>query len=208
MGAGKHPTVTVAATPLGDAVVGSGVSGFKAGDRVVAVGVLGGIPDANSAYLLLRGMKTLALRIYLAVVTVLLVFALEMGGRDYAWGSPVIVGALATSVVLFGTLVFMSLQFPLLRRAHRVEGAATEHVRRHVGKCMAAHSAHHDERRTEISGEEIGDMTGSEPGKREQRALLDKSWLLPGGVAPIMQQVVVQGQHICLSHHTLVHEII
>ena len=33
--------------------------------------------------------------------TILLVFALEMGGRDYAWGSPVIVGALATSVVLF-----------------------------------------------------------------------------------------------------------
>ncbi len=33
--------------------------------------------------------------------TVLLVFALEMGGRDYAWGSPVIVGAIVTSVVLF-----------------------------------------------------------------------------------------------------------
>ena len=37
--------------------------------------------------------------------TVLLVFALEMGGRDYAWGSPVIVGALATSVVLFVAFV-------------------------------------------------------------------------------------------------------
>ena len=33
--------------------------------------------------------------------TILLVFALEMGGRDFAWGSPVIVGALATSVMLF-----------------------------------------------------------------------------------------------------------
>jgi EmrB/QacA subfamily drug resistance transporter len=32
--------------------------------------------------------------------TGLVVFALEMGGRDYAWGSPVIVGALATSAVL------------------------------------------------------------------------------------------------------------
>ncbi len=37
--------------------------------------------------------------------TVLLVFALEMGGRDYAWGSPVIVGALVTSVVLFVAFV-------------------------------------------------------------------------------------------------------
>jgi EmrB/QacA subfamily drug resistance transporter len=37
--------------------------------------------------------------------TILLVFALEMGGRDYAWGSPVIVGALATSVVLFVAFV-------------------------------------------------------------------------------------------------------
>ena len=37
--------------------------------------------------------------------TVLLVFTLEMGGRDYAWGSPVIVGALATSVVLFVAFV-------------------------------------------------------------------------------------------------------
>jgi EmrB/QacA subfamily drug resistance transporter len=37
--------------------------------------------------------------------TVLLVFALEMGGRDYAWGSPVIVGALVMSVVLFVAFV-------------------------------------------------------------------------------------------------------
>jgi EmrB/QacA subfamily drug resistance transporter len=37
--------------------------------------------------------------------TVLLVFALEMGGRDYAWGSPVIVGALVTSAVMFVAFV-------------------------------------------------------------------------------------------------------
>jgi EmrB/QacA subfamily drug resistance transporter len=37
--------------------------------------------------------------------TVLLVFALEMGGRDYAWGSPVIVGAIITSVLLFVAFV-------------------------------------------------------------------------------------------------------
>ncbi len=33
--------------------------------------------------------------------TILLVFALETGGRDYAWGSPVIVGAFVTSAILF-----------------------------------------------------------------------------------------------------------
>jgi EmrB/QacA subfamily drug resistance transporter len=38
--------------------------------------------------------------------TILLVAALEMGGRDYAWGSPVIVGALVASVVLFVAFVF------------------------------------------------------------------------------------------------------
>jgi hypothetical protein len=32
--------------------------------------------------------------------TILLVFALEMGGRDYAWGSPVIVGAFIGSAIL------------------------------------------------------------------------------------------------------------
>ena len=32
--------------------------------------------------------------------TILLVFALEMGGRDYAWGSPVIVGAFVGSAIL------------------------------------------------------------------------------------------------------------
>lgn len=37
--------------------------------------------------------------------TVLLVFALETGGRDYAWGSPVIVGSLVTSAILFATFV-------------------------------------------------------------------------------------------------------
>ena len=37
--------------------------------------------------------------------TILLVFALEMGGRDYAWGSPVIVGAFVTSVILFVAFV-------------------------------------------------------------------------------------------------------
>jgi EmrB/QacA subfamily drug resistance transporter len=37
--------------------------------------------------------------------TVLLVFALETGGRDYAWGSVVIVGALVTSVALFVAFV-------------------------------------------------------------------------------------------------------
>ncbi len=37
--------------------------------------------------------------------TSLLVFALETGGRDYGWGSPVIVGALATSIILFATFI-------------------------------------------------------------------------------------------------------
>jgi EmrB/QacA subfamily drug resistance transporter len=32
--------------------------------------------------------------------TILLVFALEMGGRDYAWGSPVIIGAFVGSAIL------------------------------------------------------------------------------------------------------------
>jgi EmrB/QacA subfamily drug resistance transporter len=32
--------------------------------------------------------------------TILLVFALEMGGRDYAWGSPVIIGAFVSSGIL------------------------------------------------------------------------------------------------------------
>ena len=47
--------------------------------------------------------------------TVLLVFALEMGGRDYAWGSPVIVGCLVASVVLFVAFVFVE---------RRADGAA------------------------------------------------------------------------------------
>lgn len=37
--------------------------------------------------------------------TSLLVFALEMGGRDYSWGSPVIVGSLATSLILLATFI-------------------------------------------------------------------------------------------------------
>jgi hypothetical protein len=37
--------------------------------------------------------------------TGLLVFALETGGRDYAWGSPVIVGALTTSALLLAAFV-------------------------------------------------------------------------------------------------------
>lgn len=37
--------------------------------------------------------------------TVLLVFALEMGGRDYAWGSPVIIGAFVSSAILFAAFV-------------------------------------------------------------------------------------------------------
>jgi EmrB/QacA subfamily drug resistance transporter len=37
--------------------------------------------------------------------TVLLVFALETGGRDYAWGSAVIVGSFVTSVILFVAFV-------------------------------------------------------------------------------------------------------
>jgi hypothetical protein len=37
--------------------------------------------------------------------TVMLVFALETGGRDYAWGSPVIVGAFAASTILFVAFV-------------------------------------------------------------------------------------------------------
>jgi EmrB/QacA subfamily drug resistance transporter len=37
--------------------------------------------------------------------TVTLVFALEMGGRDYAWGSPVIVGAFLASAILFAAFV-------------------------------------------------------------------------------------------------------
>jgi EmrB/QacA subfamily drug resistance transporter len=37
--------------------------------------------------------------------TISLVFALEMGGRDYAWGSAVIVGAFAASAILFVAFV-------------------------------------------------------------------------------------------------------
>jgi EmrB/QacA subfamily drug resistance transporter len=37
--------------------------------------------------------------------TTLLVFALEAGGRDYAWGSPAIVGSLAASALLFVAFV-------------------------------------------------------------------------------------------------------
>ena len=39
--------------------------------------------------------------------TSLLVFALETGGRDYGWGSPVIVGALATSMILLATFIMI-----------------------------------------------------------------------------------------------------
>jgi EmrB/QacA subfamily drug resistance transporter len=39
--------------------------------------------------------------------TGLLVFALESGGRDYGWGSPVIVGSLVASVVLLVAFVFI-----------------------------------------------------------------------------------------------------
>jgi EmrB/QacA subfamily drug resistance transporter len=42
--------------------------------------------------------------------TVLLVFALEMGGRDYAWGSPEIIGAFATSAILFVAFVVAELR--------------------------------------------------------------------------------------------------
>ena len=37
--------------------------------------------------------------------TVLLVFALEVGGRDYAWSSPVIIGSLVGSVLMFVAFV-------------------------------------------------------------------------------------------------------
>src|SRR5439155_10088384 len=37
--------------------------------------------------------------------TVLLVFALETGGRDYAWGSPAIVGSFLASAILFAAFV-------------------------------------------------------------------------------------------------------
>ena len=39
--------------------------------------------------------------------TGLLVFALESGGRDYGWGSPVIVGSLVASLVFFVAFVFI-----------------------------------------------------------------------------------------------------
>ena len=39
--------------------------------------------------------------------TGLLVFALESGGRDYGWGSPMIVGALGASVVLLIAFLFI-----------------------------------------------------------------------------------------------------
>ena len=42
--------------------------------------------------------------------TILLVFALETGGRDYVWGSPVIVGAFATSAILFGAFIVAELR--------------------------------------------------------------------------------------------------
>ena len=42
--------------------------------------------------------------------TCLLVFALETGGRDYAWSSPTIVGALAASVILFAAFVVAELR--------------------------------------------------------------------------------------------------
>jgi EmrB/QacA subfamily drug resistance transporter len=42
--------------------------------------------------------------------TCLLVFALETGGRDYAWSSPTIVGALAASVVLLVAFVVIELR--------------------------------------------------------------------------------------------------
>jgi EmrB/QacA subfamily drug resistance transporter len=37
--------------------------------------------------------------------TGLLVFALETGGRDYAWGSPLIIGAFAASAILLATFI-------------------------------------------------------------------------------------------------------
>jgi hypothetical protein len=42
--------------------------------------------------------------------TVLLVLALETGGRDYAWGSPVIVGSFVTSALLFVAFVAAELR--------------------------------------------------------------------------------------------------
>lgn len=61
--------------------------------------------------------------------TSLLVFALESGGREYAWGSPLIVGCFATSAVLFAAFVvaevraaeplipFSLFEVPMLRAA-------------------------------------------------------------------------------------------
>jgi hypothetical protein len=42
--------------------------------------------------------------------TCLLVFALETGGRDYAWSSPTIVGALAGSVILLVAFIVAELR--------------------------------------------------------------------------------------------------
>jgi EmrB/QacA subfamily drug resistance transporter len=44
--------------------------------------------------------------------TVLLVFALESGGRDYAWGSPVIVGCFLASALLFVAFVVAERKAP------------------------------------------------------------------------------------------------
>jgi EmrB/QacA subfamily drug resistance transporter len=69
--------------------------------------------------------------------TGLFVFALESGGRDYAWGSPVIVGALGTSVVLFVAFIVTELRssepmipldlfrVPTLRAAAVIAAAST-----------------------------------------------------------------------------------
>ena len=46
----------------------------------------------------------------LIALTCSLLYALEAGGRDFAWGSPVIVGALVVSVVSLGALAFFELR--------------------------------------------------------------------------------------------------
>ena len=68
--------------------------------------------------------------------TILLVFALEMGGRDYAWGSPVIIGAFVSSAILLVAFIvaerrateplipFSLFRVPALRAVERDQRAA------------------------------------------------------------------------------------